>query len=174
MKAGRRVRCGAGLSVARVLLAVVLLGHAHAEDGEAPTRKNRDRLVTALPEGKGMVFAVPGGDIGGCTLVRPEGGWPAQVTLRLVWKRPVGGTYYEGFFLSTDRWKLGESLRPGKNEWLLRRADSAGKFRNDPREKTETIHAVVQETEAALEFVIPPALLEGTARIEVQWIDFYR
>jgi hypothetical protein len=38
------------------------------------------------------------------------------VTLRLVWKRPVGGTYYEGFFLSTDRWKLGESLRPGKNE----------------------------------------------------------
>ena len=147
---------------------------ALADDGGVPMRRDRNRPVTVIPSGQGIVLSVPGGDIGTCTLLRPAGGWPAQVTLRLVWKRPVGGTYYEGFFLSTDRWKLGESLRPGKNEWLLRRADAAGKFRNDPRERTETIHAVVQETAAALEFVIPAALFEGTPRIEVQWIDFYR
>ena len=142
--------------------------------GEGGAGRNRNRDVTVLPEGKGIALSVAGGDIGGCTLVRPEGGWPAQVTLRLQWKRAVGGTYYEGFFLSTDRWKLGESLRPGKNAWILRRADAAGKFRNDPQEKTETIRAEVQETAAGLEFVIPAQLLEGAAQIQVQWIDFYR
>ncbi len=167
-------RAWRGAVIARVLLAVLLLGQAHAAESEAPARRNRDRIVTALPEGKGIVFAVPGGDIGGCTLVRPEGGWPAQVTLRLVWKRAAGGTYYEGFHLATARWQLGESLRPGENAWTLRRADAAGKFRHGPREKTETIRAVVRETAEGLEFAVPASLLEGVAKVDVRWIDFYR
>lgn len=156
----------------RVFLAALLVCTAHAGDGGGG--RNRSRPVTVIPAGKGIVFSVAGGDIGGCTLVRPEGGWPAQVTLRLQWKRPAGGTYYEGFFLSTDRWTLGESLRPGENAWTLRRADAAGKFSNDPQQKTEAIRAVVKETAEGLEFVIPAPLLDGAAQIEVRWIDFYR
>lgn len=157
--------------IGSVLFAVLLaVCPAHAES----VGERRNRQVTATAEGKGITFSVAGGDIGGCTLVRPEGGWPAQVTLRLVWKRQVGGTYYEGFHLSTDRWQLGESLRPGENAWTLRRADAAGKFSNDRQQKTETIRAVVKETAAGLEFVVPAPLLDGAERIRVQWIDFYR
>ena len=161
-------------STVRVFLAALLVCTAHAEDGDPQFRRNRSRPVTVIPAEKGIVCSVVGGDIGGCTLVRPEGGWPAQVTLRLQWKRPAGGTYYEGFHLSTVRWTLGESLRPGENAWTVRHADAAGKFSNDPRQKTDTIRAVVKETPEGLEFVIPASLIEGAAQIEVRWIDFYR
>ena len=156
-----------------LLLAVSFVAlAASAGAGEGPYNIKKRRPVTVVNEGKGVIFSVQGGDIGGCNLLRPEGGWPEKVTLRLLckWEK-----HYEGFSMFTDKWWIGGmGLRTGEHAWPLRRVDADEKFQDAPLDKAQTVQMEVRETADGLEFVIPARLTEGAAKIEVEWIDAYR
>jgi len=152
-----------------MLLGGCLISTVCAEDAPAHFQTKRRRPVTTTTAGPALVFTVPGGDIGGCQLVRPAAGWPKQVILRLLGPAP----YYEGFHLSTKGWTLGESLRPGEGTWSLRRKDAAGQF-IAPAAAPETFRINVTKTNAGLEFTLPAELLKDADPVVVEWVDFYR
>ncbi|MCE9608889.1 MAG: hypothetical protein K8R23_01545 [Chthoniobacter sp.] len=156
-------------TVATLALVAFLALTVRAEDAPSQFQNKRRRPVTMTTEGQALVFTVPGGDIGGCQIVRPAAGWPKQVILRLLGSAP----YYEGFHLSTKDWTLGESLRPGETTMSLQRRDAAGRL-HAPAAGPETFRIKITKTEVGLEFAMPAELLKDSDQVVVEWVDFYR
>lgn len=138
-----------------------------AEPGFDIATTKKDDLVTLGKDGKTFTARVASG-IGGATIELTSGEWPKEVTLRFEYAGGKAFNSLEGFFLTTEKFKIEGSLRESGKMAYFEKGDD-GKFA--PK---GTVNAVAKQNKDGIEVTLPSGQLAGVKKVEIRWIDFYR
>jgi hypothetical protein len=135
--------------------------------------KPNDMITVRSDDKRTVVEIVSESGIGKATIERTDGPWPRDVTIRLRYKADKAFTTLEGFRLNAERIRVdGNSKSSGQMRFFL--ADAQGKFPSDEKSVAGSLNITVKPVDKALEVTLPANLLQGTRKIELEWIDFFR
>jgi hypothetical protein len=160
----------------RILFGLSVLCLATAALAAEPTFKIQlskgNDTATVRDDGKRTVVEIVSeSGIGKATIT--EGSWPRHVTLRFRYKADKPFTTLEGFKLRTDRLLVnGGTKTAGKLPLFF--ADAMGQFDRDDSHPAGFLNVAVKPVDNALELTLPANLLQGTKKVELEWIDVYR
>jgi hypothetical protein len=167
-----------------LLVAVLIAGQPDREAKEA-TYKIVDNYnywgadsVVAQKEKDRTVFVVTSeSGIGGATIVLTGGEWPANVTLRFVYRKGRGFDMLEDIRMSTDRVVVaGTQKSSGKMPFCFAGPDSDKQDVIQPggREAAGFLDVRVLHKNEAMDVTLPAHMLRGSTRLRVAWIDAFR
>jgi hypothetical protein len=136
-------------------------------------QKAGDRAVVVAEEKRTVIDLTSESGIGSATIERTEGPWPQAVTVRFRYAADRPFTTLEEFQLRAGRiLVVAGSKDGGRMPFFL--ADAQGEVKRDDRNPAGWLNVIVRPVEKTLELTLPANLLQGSRKVELRWIDFFR